>query len=251
MIKRTVFWAAIAMTTSASGVAAGGFGDSAVKDDRVTNSASSGETVYCRRLDQDVPERLAAEMDCSGAARPARRGGLLAFIDRLTGGSEDEGFAEPRVLSEGIGGDGNSSGGSSGSGASGGGSTGGGSSDGGSNQDGDGTSGGGSTGGSSDDSGSNQDDGGSEGGTSGGGSGGGTSGGGTSGGGSTDDGTSGDGTGSGSSDFTSKQDRLSELGAGGDSYKQSSRDFKDEVREFADENGRRGDWSDFNPSSEP
>ena len=63
---------------------AGGYGNTAVKDASVGNGGASGATVFCQRIDADVPERLAADMDCGGAAvaTPRRRGvrGFFAGI---------------------------------------------------------------------------------------------------------------------------------------------------------------------------
>ena len=45
---------------------AGSYGDTAVKDATVGRTASAGSTIYCERLDQDIPVRLADRMDCGG-----------------------------------------------------------------------------------------------------------------------------------------------------------------------------------------
>lgn len=62
---------------------AGAYGASAVKDAAVANSGASGGTVWCDRIEADVPERLAADMNCGGAA--ARPRGLRGFFASLGG----------------------------------------------------------------------------------------------------------------------------------------------------------------------
>ena len=178
---------------------AGGYGDTAVKDARVGQAGPQGETVYCRRLDQDIPERLAARMDCGGApAQPRVAGertssGLLGALSNLFGGGGNGGSG---------GDDGGSRGTSDGD-------------DGDRNNNGGGGSGGGSGG-------------------SGGGSGG---------------GDGGSGGGDGGSNFTSKWDRLADFGVNRDNYKDQDRDLLDQIKDYRKENGSKGDWSDFSPTS--
>ena len=210
---------------------AGGYGDTAVKDARVGQAGPQGETVYCRRLDQDIPERLAARMDCGGApAQPRVAGertssGLLGALSNLFGGGGNGGSGGDdggsRGTSDGDDGDRNNNNGGGGSGG------------------GSGGSGGGSGGG----------DGGSGGG-SGGGDGGGGSGGGDGGsGGGSGGGDGGSGGGDGGSNFTSKWDRLADFGVNRDNYKDQDRDLLDQIKDYRKENGSKGDWSDFSPTS--
>ncbi|GEM_PF-3773795 len=62
---------ALALTLPAP-VLAGAYGNSAVSADRVGQTASAGSTVYCPRVGAEVPQRLAAQMDCGTATATPR-----------------------------------------------------------------------------------------------------------------------------------------------------------------------------------
>lgn len=210
---------------------AGGYGESAVKDARVGQVGPEGDTVYCQRLDQEIPERLASRMDCGGAvARPRVAGertssGILGALNEIfggggSGGNGGSGGDDTRGTSDGDDGDRDNNGGG-GSGGGGGGSGGG-----------DGGSGGGDGGSGGGDGGSGGGDGGSGGGSGGG-----------------DGGSGGGDGGSGGGDFTSKWDRLADFGVNRDNYKDQDRGLLDQIKDFRQENGSKGDWSGFNPTS--
>ena len=78
--KSLLIIAIVAFPVSAT---AGAFGSSAVKDASVSNSGASGDSVWCDRIEANVPERLASDMNCGGAA--ARPRGLRGFFASLTG----------------------------------------------------------------------------------------------------------------------------------------------------------------------
>lgn len=79
---------AVAITLAISlpwAVSAGGYGSAGVKDDRVSNYATAGDQVWCSRLDRNVPQALAAEMNCRGTPTASRQrsGGLAGFFSSL------------------------------------------------------------------------------------------------------------------------------------------------------------------------
>lgn len=61
---------------------AGGYGNTAVMEGRVGQSASAGDTVWCQRLKEDIPVSLYGQMDCG----PAQVGTARAAVagDRVT-----------------------------------------------------------------------------------------------------------------------------------------------------------------------
>ena len=84
--NRALAVAAMAAAIALPGaVSAGGYGSAGVKDDRVSNYASAGDQVWCTRLDRNVPQALAAEMNCRGTPTASRttRSGLAGFFSRL------------------------------------------------------------------------------------------------------------------------------------------------------------------------
>ena len=58
----------VAVTAMPATALAGAYGNSAVKDANVANGGAAGNTIWCQRIEADVPERLAAQMDCGGGA---------------------------------------------------------------------------------------------------------------------------------------------------------------------------------------
>lgn len=66
IIAVAVSFAALPMTA-----VAGGYGTAGVADDSVSQYAAQG-TVFCPRLEEQVPERLYADMDCGGTTGMAR-----------------------------------------------------------------------------------------------------------------------------------------------------------------------------------
>ena len=62
---------------------AGAYGESAVRDGAVANTARAQPTVPCPRLNRNIPASLAAEMDCGGPAATPRVAGERV---RNTGG---------------------------------------------------------------------------------------------------------------------------------------------------------------------
>lgn len=69
---------------------AGSYGDTAIREGNVTNTARNTATVPCARLNANVPASLAAEMDCSiGQATPrvagerVRNNPIANFFDRF------------------------------------------------------------------------------------------------------------------------------------------------------------------------
>ena len=82
--------AVVAVTAIPSSLLAGAYGESAVRDSRVANTASNQAMVPCARLNRNIPANLAADMDCgSSRAAPAvagervRNGPVASFFDRF------------------------------------------------------------------------------------------------------------------------------------------------------------------------
>lgn len=90
----TVIGKTLLLTTALSlpGIAsAGGYGTAGVSDASVGQTASAGETVYCRNLNTEVPRQLYVEMDCgdgvlTGFATPQ------VAPERFTDEPEETGF---------------------------------------------------------------------------------------------------------------------------------------------------------------
>ena len=74
---------------------AGSYGSTAVKDDNVGRYASTGNQVWCARLDRNIPADLAAQMECGGSARPAVADNR---ITRLPSSSRDEDKDDRRTV---------------------------------------------------------------------------------------------------------------------------------------------------------
>ncbi len=220
-LTKTAAVAALLTFTAPASLLAGSYGESAVRDATVGNTAANAATVACPRLGQNIPANLAAQMDCgSGEAKPAvagervRNGGFLGGhqIGSAPPANSDSSDFDPSVASNeggngGPGGGGNGGGGSSNEG------------DGGGSSGGDG---GGSSGGDGDGSGGGDNSG--------------------DGGGSGDNGDSG-------STYVTKWERLSDFGVTPETYGEQSEEFWEEVRTYRREKGKGNDWSNFQPTN--
>lgn len=169
---------------------AGAYGESAVRDGAVANTARAQNTVPCPRLNRNIPASLAAEMDCgSAAATPRVAGERVRNTGGLFGG-HDVGSAPPA------------------------------------NSDDDGPR----TKVVSPDDGNDEPPSNDDGPTDG------------------DDNTNDDGDGpNDGGNFTSKLDRLEELGVSVDAFGGQSEEFRESFDSYLEENGPGGDWSGFNP----
>ena len=93
----------VTLALAPASLMAGGYGNTAVMDESVSQYAAAGETVWCPRLNDNIPARLGEQMDCGGPGRvvKARRGlgGILSSLRHNPGGFQrqesDGGDARP------------------------------------------------------------------------------------------------------------------------------------------------------------
>lgn len=79
-------------------VLAGGYGTAGVKDASVGQSSTAEATVWCPKLEADIPLRLQEQMDCGqapvAAAPRERRGFFASFRHVPQGGNRDTGGSD-------------------------------------------------------------------------------------------------------------------------------------------------------------
>jgi hypothetical protein len=97
LTRMTLVAVAVAAISVPAAVSAGGYGTAGVKDDNVSNYAAEGSRVWCGRLDRNVPQALAAQMNCQGTPTASReRRGVLGFLSGLRNNPD----AKTRVIDD-------------------------------------------------------------------------------------------------------------------------------------------------------